>query len=180
MEWTRGGIEMLIEWYSSFHFCLMPNKPTIIIKLSALMSLGVTFWMSWANDSCAKSCGDSSGPSTVVLAAAHDRLPELAYFVTMAGPMCIAFVFWLFYFLLAPLPLERLPKCLRLNHQTPCFLCEILVCINWTKFHVRVSRTSFLDGELGSSVMGWTFVLLTPHTGYLEMQHVLAIAWHKW
>ena len=42
---------------------------------------------------CAKSCGDSSGPSTVVLAAAHDRLPELAYFVTTAGPMCIAFIF---------------------------------------------------------------------------------------
>ena len=30
-----------------------------------------------------------------------------------------------------------------------------LVCINWTKFLVRVSRTSFLDGELGSSVMGF-------------------------
>ena len=107
---------------------------------------------------CAKSCGDSSGPSTVVLAAAHDRLPELAYFVTTAGPMCIAFVFWLFYFLLAPLPLKRLPKRLRLNHQTPCFSCEILVClvcINWTKFLVRVSRTRFLDGELGLSVMGF-------------------------
>ena len=31
-----------------------------------------------------------------------------------------------------------------------------LVCINWTKFLVQVSRTSFLDGELGSSVMGLT------------------------
>jgi len=76
-----------------------------------------------------------------------------------AGPMCIAFVFYLlFYFLLAPLPLKRLPKRLRLNHQTPCFSCEILVylvCINWTKFIVGVSRTSFLDGELGSSVMGF-------------------------
>ena len=62
-----------------------------------------------------------------------------------------------FTFFLAPLPLKRLPKRLRLNHQTPCFSCEILVClvcINWTKFLVRVSRTSFLDGELGSSVMG--------------------------
>ena len=68
------------------------------------------------------------------------------------------FRFLLFYFLLAPLPLKRLPKRLRLNHQTPCFSCEILVyivCINWTKFIVGVSRTSFLDGELGSSVMGF-------------------------
>jgi len=34
-----------------------------------------------------------------------------------------------------------------------------LVCINWTKFLVRVSRTSFLDGELGSSVMGFKVAL---------------------
>jgi len=42
------------------------------------------------------------------------------------------------------------------------FSCEILmclVCINWTKSLVRVSRTSFLDGELGSSVMGYKVAL---------------------
>ena len=122
---------------------------------------------------CTKSCGDSSGPSTVVLAAAHGRLPELACFVTTAGPMCIAFIFWLFYFLLAPLPLKWLPKRLRLNHQTPCFSCEILVClvcINWTKFLVRVSRTSFSGGELRSSVMGLS---LRPWSETKVLSHIL-------
>jgi len=149
MEWTSGKLKCWLNGIPSFHFCLRPSKPTIIIKLSALMSL-VVCWVAppseWVEQTtgrpCAESCGDSSGPSTVVLAAAHDRLPELAYFVSTAGPMCIAFVFWLFYFLLAPLPLNRLPKRLRLNHQTLCFSCEILVClvcINWTKFLVRVS-----------------------------------------
>ena len=33
-----------------------------------------------------------------------------------------------------------------------------LVCINLTKFLVRVSRTSFMDGELGSSLMGFRAV----------------------
>jgi len=48
-----------------------------------------------------------------------------------------------------------------------------VVCINWTKFLVRVSRTSFLDGELGSSVMGlnWTkFLVRVSRTSFLDRE----------
>jgi len=68
------------------------------------------------------------------------------------------FRFLTFLLSFSAVTIKKTPKRLRLNHQMPCFSCEIfvcLVCINWTKFLVRVSRTRFLDGELGLSVMGF-------------------------
>ena len=94
---------------------------------------------------CAKSCGGSSGPSTVVLAAAHDRLPELAYFVTTAGPMFIAFVFWLFYFLLAPLLLKKTAKA-SLSESSDAMFLVWDSCVHKLD---QVSRASFSYEFLG-------------------------------
>ena len=97
---------------------------------------------------CAKSCGDSSGLSTVVLAAAHDRLLELAYFVTTAGPMCIAFVYWLFYFLLAPLPLKKTAKASSSESLDAIFLVWDS-CVSCVHKLDQVSRASFSYEFLG-------------------------------
>jgi len=122
----------------------------------ALMSL-VVWWVAppseWVERTtrrpCAKSCGDSSGPSTV-----DDRLPELAYFVATAGPMCIAFVFfWLFDFLLAPC-IKKTAKASSSESSDAMFLVWDS-CVSCVHKLDQLSRASFLDGELGSSVMGF-------------------------
>ena len=159
MEWTGEKLKCWLNGIPSFHFCLMPSKPTIIIKLSALMSL-VVWWVAppseWIERTtrrpCAKSCGDSSGPSTVVLAAAHDRLPELTYFVTMAGPMCIAFIFLTLLLFSSAVTIKKTAKASSSESSDAVFLVWDS-CVHKLD---QVSRTSFLDGELGSSVMGFS------------------------
>ena len=151
MEWTGGKLKCWLNGIPSFHFCLMPSKHTIIIKLSALMSL-VVWWVAPPSEwvarmtrrPCAKSCADSSGPSTVVLAAAHDRLPELAYFVTTAGPMCIAFVFLTFLLSSSAVTIKKTAKASSSESSDAMFLVWDS-CVSCVHKLDQVSRASFYE-----------------------------------
>jgi len=74
---------------------------------------------------------------------------------------CASLSFFDFLLSSSAVTIKKTAKASSSESSESCEILVCLVCINWTKFLMRVSRTSFLDGELGSSVMGFRVIIPT-------------------